>query len=395
MNHQGGPALAGLRVLDLSTILAGPFAAMLLSDSGADVIKVEHPRGDPLRTHGHSKRGHGLMWKQINRNKRCVTLDLSRPGGQEVLLEMARRSDVLIENFRPGVMERWNLGYERLAALNHGLVMLRMTGFGQFGPYSQRPGFGTLAESMSGFAAITGQPDAPPTLPPFGLADCVAGMTGAYSIMTAIHARTRGGGGQMIDMAIIEPIVAVLGNQALVYDQLGVKQQRQGNRSMNNAPRNTYRTRDGYWVAISTSADRIAARVMELVGHAEITTERWFATGFGRAQHTDLLDEMVGGWIAQRDRSEVLRLFEEAGAAVSPIYEIDEAMTDPQYQALGTFVHLEDEDLGLLRMQNVLFRMSANPASVRFAGRRLGEDNDEVFRQFGFDPEELRAQSLI
>jgi crotonobetainyl-CoA:carnitine CoA-transferase CaiB-like acyl-CoA transferase len=395
VSREGRPALAGLRVLDLSTIFAGPVAAMLLADSGADVIKIEHPRGDPLRAHGHSKNGHGLMWKQINRNKRCVTLDLSRLRGQEVLLAMARQADVLIENFRPGVMERWNLGYERLAALNQGLVMLRMTGFGQFGPYAQRPGFGTLAESMSGFAAITGEAGAPPTLPPFGLADSVAGMAGAYAIMTAIHARAADGRGQMIDIAIIEPIMAVLGNQALVYDQLGVKQERLGNRSMNNAPRNTYRTRDGHWVAVSTSADRIAARLMELVGHPEVTTADWFATGFGRAQHADLLDELVGGWIGQRDQPDVLRLFEEAGAAVSPVYEIDQAMSDPQYGALGTFVEIEDEDLGPLRMQNVLFRMSANPASVRFAGRRLGQDNDEVFPEFGFDPEELRALSVI
>ncbi len=227
-------------------------------------------------------------------------LDLSRPRAQEALVELVRRADVLIENFRPGVMERWGLGYERLWAVNPGLVMLRMTGFGQFGPYASRPGFGTLAESMSGFAAITGEPDGPPTLPPFGLADCIAGITAAYAVMTALHERATSGAGQMIDLAIIEPIVAVLGNQALVYDQLGIVQPRLGNRSSNNAPRNTYRTRDGRWVAVSTSADRIAARVLELVGHPEVVREPWFATGFERAQHAEFLDELVGGWIAKR-----------------------------------------------------------------------------------------------
>ena len=393
--EQGAGALAGLRVLDVSTILAGPFAAMLLGDSGADVIKVEHPRGDSLRTHGHSRDGHGLMWKQFNRNKRCVTLDLSKPEGQQVLIALARGADVLIENFRPGVMERWNLSFERLRAANGRLVMLRMTGFGQFGPYAQRPGFGTLAESMSGFAAITGEADGPPTLPPFGLADCIAGITGAYAVMTAIHARQRTGEGAMIDMAIIEPIMAVLGNQALVLDQLGVIQKRIGNRTANNAPRNTYRTRDGHWVAVSTSADRIAVRVLELVGRPDITREPWFASGFGRAQHADILDEVVGAWIAERDQAEVLRLFEEAEAAIAPIYEIDEAMADPQYTALGTFIELADEDLGPITMQNALFRMTSSPPAVRFAGRRLGQDNDQVYTELGFDPDDLRRRHVI
>ncbi len=388
-------ALAGLRVLDVSTILAGPFAAMLLADSGAGVIKVEHPRGDPLRTHGPSKDGHGLLWKQINRGKRCVTLDLSRTLGQEVLVRMAGQADVLIENFRPGVLEAWNLPYERLSAANPGLVMLRMTGFGQFGPYALRRGFGTLAESMSGFAAITGEADGPPTLPPFGLADCIAGLAGAYAVMTALHARAGAGAGQVIDMAIIEPILAVLGNQALVFDQLGEVQPRLGNRSTNNAPRNTYRTKDGRWVAVSTSADRVAGRVMELVGHPEVTGEPWFASGFGRAQHADLLDELVSAWIGERQQADVLAAFDAAGAAVSPVYSIDEAMSDPQYQALGTFTRMEDEDLGPITMQNALFRMSQTPPSVAFAGRRLGQDNTEVYEELGYDPGELRAQSVI
>lgn len=388
-------ALADLRVIDLSTIFAGPFAAMLLADSGADVIKVEHPRGDPLRTHGHSKDGHGLMWKQVNRNKRCVTLDLSNPRGQEVLLKLVRSSDVLIENFRPGVLERWNLAPERLLEAAPGLVMLRTTGFGQTGPYAQRPGFGTLAESMSGFAALTGEPAGPPTLPPFGLADCIAGITGAYAVMAAIHARSRDGGGQVIDLAIIEPIMATLGNQALVYQQLGVKQPRLGNRSTNNAPRNTYRTRDGKWVAVSTSADRIAERVMTLVGHPEVVEEDWFRTGFGRAQHSDLLDAMVGGWIAARAQQEVISEFEAAGAAVAPIYEIDEAIADPQYQARQTFVTLEDEDLGALTMQNVLFRTNRGGPAVRYGGRRLGQDNREIYGELGFDLEELHASGAV
>ena len=392
--------LEGLRVLDLATIYAGPFAAMLLGDYGADVIKIEHPRGDPMRGHGHSRDGVGLWWKMVSRNKRTVTLDLNKPEGQELLLGLARRSDVLIENFRPGVMERWNLGYKRLSEANPALVMLRTTGFGQFGPYSSRPAFGTQAESMSGFAHLTGQPDGPPTLPPFGLADGIAGLAGAYAVMIALfHRDARGGQGQVIDLAIVEPILMLLGAQPIIYDQLGIVGQRAGNRSSNNSPRNTYRTRDGQWVAISSSADTVAQRTMRLVGHPEVIDAPWFRTGTERAKHADELDEMVGGWIAQRDLDEVLRSFQEAGAAVAPIYDISQIMADPQFEAMRTFIQLPDEDLGRLRMQNVAFRMSATPGEVRFPGRRLGQDNRQVYCELlGLDYArlaELRARGVI
>jgi formyl-CoA transferase len=393
-------ALEGIRVLDLSTIYAGPFAAMLLGDFGADVIKVEHPRGDPLRGHGHSKDGVGLWWKTVARNKRTVTLDLSKAEGQELLRGLASKSDVLIENFRPGVLEKWGLGYEQLQPLNPRLVMLRTTGFGQFGPYSKRPGFGTLAESMSGFAHLTGQPDGPPTLPAFGLADGIAGLAGAVAVLTALYHRdAHGGSGQVIDLAIIEPILMVLGAQATVYDQLKVVQNRTGNRSFNNAPRNTYQTRDGRWVAISASADSVAQRTMRLVGHPEVVDEPWFKTGSERARHADELDAMVGDWIRDRDFDQVMAAFEEAGAAVAPIYDITQILADPQYQALGTFIKVLDEDLGPMLMQNVAYRMSATPGEVKFSGRRLGQDNRSVYRELlGLENErleELQAAGVI
>jgi len=388
-----GP-LQGVRVLDLATIYAGPFAAMLLGDYGAEVIKVEHPKGDPMRGHGHSKDGVGLWWKMVSRNKRAVTLDLSKPQGQELLLGLAERSDVIVENFRPGVMERWNLGYERLRAGHPGLVMLRTTGFGQFGPYSSRPAFGTLAESLTGFAHLTGQPDGPPTLPPFGLADGIAGLAGAVAVMMALYHRdARGGQGQVIDLAIVEPILMVLGAQPIVYDQLGIVLRRMGNRSGNNAPRNTYRTRDGKWVAISTSADTVAQRTMRLVGHPEVIEEPWFRTGAERAEHADELDEMVGGWIAQRDLDEVLRAFEKAGAAIAPIYDTREIMADPQFKALGTFIEVADDELGNMRMQNVAFRMSDTPGEVKFPGRRLGQDNRQVYSEL-LDLDDARLNEL-
>ncbi|WP_280877302.1 CaiB/BaiF CoA transferase family protein [Streptomyces pseudovenezuelae] len=386
------PPLTGLRVLDLATLFAGPLAATLLGDFGAEVVKIEHPaKPDPSRGHGPSKDGVGLWWKLLGRNKRTITLDLSKPGGRDTLLRLAATADVIIENFRPGTLEKWDLGWDELSAANPRLILTRVTGFGQFGPYAHRPGFGTLAEALSGFAAITGEPDAPPTLPPFGLADSIAGLATAYAVMTALTARDRTGEGQVVDMAIIEPILTVLGPQPLWYDQLGHVQPRTGNRSVNNAPRGTYRTADGSWVAVSTSAQSIAERVLRLVGRPELIDEPWFATGEGRAGHADLLDEAVGGWIAERPRDEVLAAFEKAEAAVAPIQDVRDVMTDPQYAALDTITTIDDPELGPLRMQNVLFRLSATPGAIRWAGRPHGADTDEVLTDLGLTPAELTA----
>lgn len=394
-----GAPLEGVRVVELATLFAGPLAATFLGDFGADVIKVEHPRGDPIRTHGHSRDGIPLWWKMVGRNKRAITLNLSHADGQALLCEMVKTTDVLIENFRPGTLERWGIGPERLQAINPRLIVLRTTGFGQFGPYANRPGFGTLAESMSGFAAITGEPDGPPTLPPFGLADGIAGLAGAIATVMALYSRdARGGQGQVIDLAIIEPILTILGSQPTVYDQLGIVQERSGNRSVNNAPRNTYRTRDQRWVAISTSALPIAERVMRLVGHPEIIEQPWFKSGAERATHADELDAYVGDWIAQRDCDEVTRAFEVAEAAVAPIYDVRDVLRDPQYTALESIISVPDEDLGQVKMQNVLFRMLGTPGKVRWPGRRLGQDNASVYAELGISAErlaELRAASVV
>ncbi|MFC9908436.1 CaiB/BaiF CoA transferase family protein [Streptomyces sp. NPDC127197] len=386
------PPLTGLRVLDMATLFAGPLAATMLGDFGAEVVKIEHPtRPDPSRGHGPAKDDIGLWWKILGRNKRTITLDFSKPGGRATLLRLAATADVVIENFRPGTLEKWDLGWPELSAANPRLVLTRVTGFGQFGPYAHRPGFGTLAEAMSGFAAITGEPDAPPTLPPFGLADSIAGLATAYAVLTALAARDRTGEGQVVDMAIIEPILTVLGPQPTWYDQLGHVQPRTGNRSQNNAPRNTYRTADGTWVAVSTSAQSVAERVMRLVGRPDLIDEPWFATGAGRARHCDVLDQAVGDWIAQRTRTEVLAAFEKAEAAVAPIQDVRDVMTDPQYTALGTITTVDDPDLGPLRMQNVLFRLSATPGAIRWAGRPHGADTDAVLTELGLTPAELTA----
>ncbi|MFG3201755.1 CaiB/BaiF CoA transferase family protein [Streptomyces sp. NPDC048192] len=386
------PPLAGVRVLDLATLFAGPLAATLLGDFGADVIKVEHPRRpDPSRGHGPAKHGVGLWWKVLGRNKRTITLDLSTPGGRAVLLRLAATADVVVENFRPGTLEKWALGWQELSAVNPRLVLARVTAFGQFGPYAHRPGFGTLAEALSGFAAITGEPDAPPTLPPFGLADSVAGLATACAVLTALAARERTGAGQVVDTAIIEPILSVLGPQLTWYDQLGHVQPRTGNRSVNNAPRNTYRTADGHWVAVSTSAHSVAERVVRLVGRPELAEQPWFATGADRAAHAGELDEAVGSWIAARTRAEVLAAFEKAEAAVAPVQDVRDVLADPQYQALGTVTTVDDPELGPLRMQNVLFRLSATPGAIRWAGRPHGADTDAVLTELGLTPAELHT----
>jgi formyl-CoA transferase len=391
-------ALDGLRVLDVATLFAGPLAATMLGDHGAEVIKVEHPRGDPARTHGATKDGVGLWWKMLSRNKKSITLYLGSPRGQELFQAMVADADVVIENFRPGTLERWGLGYDTLSAINPGLVLARVTGFGQFGPYAARPGFGTLAEAMSGFAAITGEPDGPPTLPPFGLADGVAALTTAFGVLTALRARDTTGRGQVLDMAIIEPLLTLLGPQLTAYDLLGESQPRTGNRSVNNAPRNTYRCADGSWVAVSTSAQSIAERVVTLVGRPDFVDEEWFASGANRARHADELDEAVGKWIAQRPRDEVMAAFEQAQAAVAPIYTAADILADPQFAALGSVVSLDDDELGQVKIQNVPFRLSDTPGRIDSTGPRLGQHTEEILGRYGVTPSDLdglRADGVL
>ena len=382
-----GPAasgpISGLKVIDCSTILAGPMTACVLGDFGADVIKIEHPDGDALRKMGYSKDGVGLWWKVVSRNKRSLVLDLHAPAGKDVLRALVREADVIVENFRTGTLERWGLGWEALSAINPRLVMVRVTGFGQTGPYQHRAGFGTLAESMSGFAHITGEAQGPPTLPPFGLADGIAAYHGAFAVMFALWERDmkKSGKGQYIDVALYEPLYALLGAQTTNYDQLGLVQGRTGNRSANNAPRNTYRTKDGRWVAISTSSPSIARRVMELCGGKAVADDPRFQTNEGRVAHIDEVDGIVGGWIGERPLDEVMDAFEKAEAAIAPIYDVEQFIDDRQVRARGSVASLEDPDLGTLRMQNVFPVLSRTPGGIRHAGPRLGEHTDEVLAQ--------------
>ena len=393
-----GP-LADLRVIDASTVLAGPLIGQIMADFGADVIKIEHPRtGDSLRGHGAQKGGHGLWWKMVARNKRCVALDLSRPEGAEVFLDLAYTADVVVENFRPGTLERWGLGWEALSDRNPGLILCRVTGFGQTGPYAQRPAFGTLIEAMSGFAHMTGEADRPPTLPPFGLADSVAGVSGVAAVMMAVHHRHATGEGQVVDLSILETLAAALGPHVVTWDQTGIIAQRSGNRSSNNAPRNTYLTADGCWVAVSSSADAVARRTMQLVGRGDLVDEPWFATGAGRAEHADEIDAALSAWISDRSLAQVVDAFAAAEVALAPVYDVAQYAGDPQVQAREAIAAVGDPDLGSVRMQNVLFGLSSSPGAIRHTGRDLGADTDEVLKEAGLSAghiDDLRAKGVV
>lgn len=384
--------LDGVRVIDASTLFAGPLAAMHLGDLGAEVIKVENPRRpDGSRGHGPSKDGHNLWWKTLGRNKRTVGIDLGTPGGQEVFTRLAASADIVIENFRPDTLETWGLGYDVLAAENPGLILARITGFGQVGPMRRRAGFGTLAEAMSGFASLTGEPDGPPTLPAFGLADGVTSLAAAFALATALFTRERTGRGQVIDLAIVEPLMAILGPQVSRFDQVGTVQPRTGNRSSNNAPRNIYPTADGSWVAVSTSSQSIAERVLTLVGHPEVCQEPWFASGATRAEHADELDALVGGWIAARPRDVVIEEFTRAQAAIAPIYTAADIVAEEQFAAIGAIRRVEDPDLGPLLMAGGLFRSTEGDAEIAFTGRPPGADTDAVLGELGLTADELAA----
>lgn len=382
--------LEGIRVVEAATLFAAPIAGMLLGDYGADVIKIEHPsRPDPARGHGPAKDGVGLWFKTLARNKRLATLDLSRPDGRGIFLRLAERSDVVIENFRPGTLERWGLGWDELRAVNPRLVLARVSGFGQRGPYASRPGFGTLAEAMSGFASLNGEPGEPPLLPPLALADGVAGFATAFAILAALHARDLTGEGQVVDTNLVEPLTLLLGPQVTAWDALRELQPRTGNRSGHNAPRNVYRTADERWVAVSASATSIAERVLRLVGRADLVEHEWFATGAGRVAHVDEIDAAVAEWIGARSRDDVLAAFEAADAAIAPVYDASDLVDDPHFSSTGAFVSVDDDELGHVLMSNLASRLSGTPGSIEWAGAAHGAHTADVLAELGIDGDEL------
>lgn len=388
-----GP-LVGIRVLELANVVAGPTCCQILGDFGADIVKIEHPQGgDGMRRQGHRKNDAPLWWKVVGRNKRSVAMYLGDPEIADIFVEMVKTADVVVESFRPGTLEKWNLSWERLSAANPRLILARLSGFGQTGPYAARPAFGTLVESMSGFAHLTGDPAGPPTLPPMATADYMAGISAVAAITMALYHRDAcGGSGQMIDLSIMEPIMSTMGAQIVRHDQLGLRETRTGNRSVNTAPRNIYRTADGSWIGVSASTNEIAARIVTLCGRPDLAQEPWFGSGRGRVAHNDLLDDVVGGWIGARSRAEVMRIAEAAEVTFAPVYDIPELFADPHVQFREMIIPVPDSELGTVRMPNVLFRMSATPGRVRHAGPPLGSSTDEVLQgEAGLPAERLQA----
>lgn len=377
-------ALDGLKVLDLASLLAGPLIATTLGDYGADVVKVEHPRGDDARRWGKARDGIPLWWKAISRNKKLISLDLHLEEDRAIVHELCLWADVVVENFRPGRLESWGLGYDELSAENPGLIMARVTGFGQTGPNSAQPGFGTLAEAFSGFAALTGQKDGPPTLPPFGLADSIAGLVGVNAVLAALHWREHGGEGrgQMIDISLYEPLFSILGPHVIENDQLGLVQTRQGNRSPRTAPRNLFETSDGNWVALSAGTQQIANRMFEAIGRPDLVEDERFASPRGRHQNADAIDRIVAEGVAGMTLEEALAAFQAVQAPIAPVYTTPQILEDPHYRARGTVATVEDDDLGPVRMQNVVPVLSVTPGSIRFTGATaVDHDRAEILRR--------------
>ena len=392
MNETKKMPLEGVRVIDIGTLFAGPWIATYMADFGADVIKIEHPRGDSLRNFASQKDGVSLWWKLASRNKKSITCNISSPEGQEILRKLCENADVLVENFRPGTMERWGFSWESLHALNPKLILARTSGFGQKGPYAQRPGFGTLAEAMSGFAHITGFPDGPPTLPPFALADGISALCGTYAVMMALYHRdVHDAPGQEIDIAIYEPITMVLGPQPLEYDQLGYVQMRTGNAIPFAAPRNAYRCKDERYVVISASAENIFKRVMRAVGREDLGDDPRMVTQAGRVENMAELDGAIQAWIGEHTLEETIAHFEKHECALGPIYDVAQFMADPQVQARETITTVEDEELGPIKMQNVIPRLNGSPGTIRWAGPPMGKHTDEVLEGIGYDDSAISA----
>ncbi len=395
-----GP-LVGLRVLDLSTMIAAPFGAALLGDFGAEVIKVELPgSGDTLRGLSPFWEGQSLYWATLARNKKSVTLDVRTPRGRELLLRLVATTDVVMEAFRPGTLERWELGYEALKAANPDVVLVRCSGYGQDGPYRDRAGYGTPATAISGLTGITGFADRPPISWPIALADYLAGLFGALAALAALRDRDhRKAGGQAVDVSLYESVFRLLEAPISEYGKLGHVRERTGFRTGISAPVGTYSTRDGRWMVLSVSNERIWQRCATAMGLPELTADPRFTTNADRVVHADALDEHVAGWFAARDATVVQDILDEAGVPVCPVNSMADVFADPHFVARGNIVEVEDSAMGPLPMPSVVPTFSETPGAIRHAGPALGEHNDDVYRGLlGLDEAtlaELRTEGII
>ena len=383
-----GP-LAGLTVIDMSQMLAAPLSAMMLADFGATVIKVEPPEGDSSRRAGWHIDGTSAWFRLFGRNKHSITLDLKKPKAREIMLRLLDKADVLIENMRPGKLEQLGLAPATLHERNAGLVILRVTGWGQSGPYRDRPAFGTQAEAMSGFAYANGYPDGPPTLPTIPLADLVSGYLGAYGVMTALWQRQSSGRGQVVDLSLFESLFGFLGPQAAVFDRLGIVYEREGNRSPVSVPRGIYRTRDDRWVAISCATEPVVQRAFTAMGRPELFEDPRYSTRAARRERIDEVDALMQEWIGRHDLADVMEKFTAADATVAPVNTVREVLQDPHAIARQMVVDAPADDTTPVKMHNVFPRLSETPGRVRWSGRTLGADNEDVLGRIGISAEEL------
>ena len=390
-NQSSGP-LSGLTVVDVGMLFAGPLVGTLLADLGATVIKVEHPKGDEVRRVGRFRDGEPLWWRVTARNKQLAAVDIRTEAGRNILLRLVEQADILVENFRPGRMAEWGFRYEDLAKTNPGLIMLHISGYGQTGPYRERPGMGTLAESFSGFAHTIGPSDAPPSLPMFPIADGVAAITGAYAVLAALHARSRDGRGDEIDLSLYEPMLSLMGAMVIDYDQLQYVATRHGNRSNWSVPRNAYLTRDDRWVAVSSAANSVAKRLFHAIGRPDLADDPGLATNPQRVKRIEECDGAIASWVAERTQEEVLAVFQAAEVVAGPICDVEQIFADKHVQERGTLAKMQDPVLGEVRIQDVVPKFSRNRAQMRWLGKTIiGEDTEAILAGLGYSEQEIEA----
>ena len=390
-------ALEGTKVLDIATFLAGPFCATQLAEFGADVIKVELPDvGDATRRFGTmTDCGDSLPWLSESRNKRCITLDLRKPDGAALLKRLVADSDVLVENFQTGTLEKWGLGYDALSAVNPRLIMVRITGYGQTGPYKDRPGFGRIGNAFGGLSFLAGYPDRAPVTPGSAtIPDYMAGLYGALGTLLALQAREKTGKGQVVDIGLYEPIFRILDELAPAFAYKGFVRQRMGPGTVNVVPHSHYPTKDGRWIAIACTNDKIFARLAEAMGREDLARD--WATLAVREANRALVDETVGAWTATMDRADLMAVCERSQVPCGPVYAVDEIFEDPHYAARGNILRMTDPRVGDLALPNLVPRLSDTPGKVAWAGPALGAHNDEIYRErLGLDDAEIeRLRSL-